>query len=546
MLHTDFTEDKITNFAHQDEALKFIKNKQFFALFMEQGTGKTRVIIKYLKNMFDEKILDSLIVISPNAVKEQWIEELKIHYNSPFAYHVWNGCDTKKERNDFFDVLKQTNIIRVFIINVEAFQSNKIDEFVSMFLKSCSPLVVVDESTKIKNPEAKRTIKIQTLCKYVKYKAILSGTPTPNSPFDLYSQFNFLMETFFKTSFWQFKNYHGILLKAKDKERNKDYTTLLTEKIYNFIKFSLSKIEDLTIDRISELAIKYGTTERNIVLINTLPKYTAFKNLEILYDKIKPYTFSSLKKDCLDLPEKVYERLTVEMTIEQKTIYKNLIKDLEVEYMDKKLTVKDSVSIYMRLQMISGGLFPYSDEITKKFYDTDGNEYLGKDVMYKTKVIENNSKIKALLEDLETVSADTQIIIWSVFVEEIKMITEKLLKAGYSVCCYYGAVNLKSRPQIIQDFKDKIFQILVINPSMGGEGLNLQVSTLHYFYSNLYRADVRLQAEDRSHRIGQKNNVLYKDIVNKNTIDEKILRVLKGKENLIDFFRDKSLHEILY
>jgi SNF2 family DNA or RNA helicase len=58
-------------------------------------------------------------------------------------------------------------------------------------------------------------------------------------------------------------------------------------------------------------------------------------------------------------------------------------------------------------------------------------------------------------------------------------------------------------------------------------------------------ADKRLQAEDRSHRIGQTNKVLYKDLICKNTVDERVYEVLKRKENLIDFFRGKVLEDIL-
>ena len=87
---------------------------------------------------------------------------------------------------------------------------------------------------------------------------------------------------------------------------------------------------------------------------------------------------------------------------------------------------------------------------------------------------------------------------------------------------------------------------MIATAAKGGEGLNLQIATLQYFFSNSFEGDKRLQAEDRSHRDGQTNKVLYKDIICKDTIDENIVAVLKRKENLIDFFREKPLEEVIF
>lgn len=52
------------------------------------------------------------------------------------------------------------------------------------------------------------------------------------------------------------------------------------------------------------------------------------------------------------------------------------------------------------------------------------------------------------------------------------------------------------------------------------------------YYSNSYDLEIRLQSEDRAHRIGQKNNVTYIDLISPGTIDEKILAALRDKINL--------------
>jgi SWI/SNF-related matrix-associated actin-dependent regulator 1 of chromatin subfamily A len=182
-------------------------------------------------------------------------------------------------------------------------------------------------------------------------------------------------------------------------------------------------------------------------------------------------------------------------------------------------------------------LFPYSESEIK--VNKDGEEYF--DTQYKYDLIPECGKIKTLLEDLEEVPESTHIIVWGRFRGEIDMLEEVLNNAGYSSKKYYGG----SEDSVIAEFKRKEFRVLVASTLKGGEGLNLQVSTLHYFYSNSFKADSRLQAEDRSHRIGQTNKVLYKDLLCKGTIDEHIYGVLKRKEDLINYFREKSVEDIL-
>ena len=74
----------------------------------------------------------------------------------------------------------------------------------------------------------------------------------------------------------------------------------------------------------------------------------------------------------------------------------------------------------------------------------------------------------------------------------------------------------------------------------------MQISHVQYFYSNTYSMEDREQIEDRIHRDGQKSEtVLYKDIIAKNTIDEKIITILQQKKDLLEYMRDKTLDEFL-
>jgi SNF2 family DNA or RNA helicase len=322
----------------------------------------------------------------------------------------------------------------------------------------------------------------------------------------------------------------------------KTYHSVLDKKTFNIVKSKLSKIEKLTSTHLEDLALQMGMSTGDILIIRNMKEYSGYKNLDELREKISKITFFANKKDCIDIPDKVYETLYCSMNKEQTRIYKDLKSKMFSEYKGREISVINKVAMTIRLQMVAGGIFPYHEEHLAEDVDPteDLEEYFKKmSSEFNSVAIEGSGKLEALVEDLECVPQDTSIIVWSRFRREIDTIVERLLLEGYSCEKYYGGSSYDT----IERFKAKEVQILVANPQKGGEGLNLQVSTLHYFYSNSYRADSRLQAEDRSHRSGQINKVTYKDLVCKGTVDEVILESLKKKEDLINYFRGASSEE---
>lgn len=531
-------------YQHQMDAFNFIKEKNYFALFMEQGTGKSKVIIMKTHYMYCQGLIDRVIIIAPNALKRQWVrEQFTEHYPDVFSCCIWENQKSKKFDLAFNNFCSK-NHLKIFSINIEAFQSKVIYTYIKKFLNKGEVFIVVDESTIIKNPKAKRTKTIVEGFRNRKYKCILTGTPTPNSPFDLYSQFDFIKNNFFNIPYFYFTHRYGIMLKGTNHKTGKDYETTIDETTYHKIKQMLKSYNKLNNKVFETLSIFFKTSIKNIILINSMEKFYPYKNLNELNKTIDYCTFKIKKSDCLNLPEKIYETLEVELSKEQKEIYIQLQKEMIAEYENVELSILNKLTMFLRLQQITGGNFPYPEvEIKKKIIEDKEDNFLI--VNFKNKRIKNNPKLKALKEDLECVSNDTSIIIWAVFIAELELIYEEL-KDNYKCGLYIGKTSDFDREKIIDDFKHKKIQILILSPALGEKGLNLQISTLHYFYSNDYRADRRLQAEDRSHRIGQKNNVVYKDIICLSSVDQKILSVLKLKESLIDFFRNKPLEKIIY
>jgi SNF2 family DNA or RNA helicase len=139
------------------------------------------------------------------------------------------------------------------------------------------------------------------------------------------------------------------------------------------------------------------------------------------------------------------------------------------------------------------------------------------------------------LEELLSVADEVQgkVIIWSSWTHDIRLIAEALRRrfGNEAAATYYGETPQDERQEIVKKFQDPDSELrfFVGQPKTGGYGLTLTAATTVIYYSNSYDLEIRLQSEDRAHRISQTETVTYVDIVSPGTIDEKILKALRNK-----------------
>jgi SNF2 family DNA or RNA helicase len=324
--------------------------------------------------------------------------------------------------------------------------------------------MAVDESTTIKNRSAARTKSIIKVGSYAKYRRIMTGSPVTKSPMDLFSQCNFLGSSLLgHSSFYTFQN-------------------------------------------------RYAKMIRRSVGSHSFNQVVGYQNLEELSNKLDKFSFRVLKKDCLDLPEKIYIKRTVEMTDEQAVAYGTMKRHAMsiLEQGKETVSAKSVLTQLLRLQQIcAGSVTSDSGTVTQ---------------------IPSN-KMSELLSALEEV--DGKVIIWATFVYDIKHITEELnaVFGVGSAASYFGDTEADARQRIVDEFQNpnSKLRFFVGNPRTGGYGLTLTEAKTVIYYNNMFDLEVRLQSEDRAHRIGQKNNVTYIDLVTENTVEEKILKALRDK-----------------
>lgn len=564
-------EFKTTPYDFQREALTMGWNRPFFAYLMDRGTGKTKVTIDNAGVLFTQGLIQAMLIIAPNEVHERWIsEQLPIHLPDTIKHNarVWNNsrAKTKRGKAELETLFEKTpGVLQILSMNVESFQIGKGKNLAYNFCRQHQTMLVVDESTRIKTHNSNRTKAIMKLRDMVPYRRILTGNEVTNSPFDVYSQFEFLSSGFWgnRNYFWfthHFAKYENQFVSIKNTKNTvqcpecRETGKLKVSRFYNqsTAKWQhyfacLACSERLTWTPFKEKGgrlhyflhkagsknkqeVKSTDLIREVRTINEnhgfreYPKLIEYRNLAELRDRIQPHIFRVLKKDCLDIPEKIYSPLYCEMNEEQSRIYAEFRDDLYSVYNDHELTVKNKISLMIRFRQVVGGFFPES------------NKLIGK----------SNPKMDRLLYDLEDVD-ETAVIVWSVFTAELEYIA-RTLKAKYTdktVALYYGATPKDKRREILDQFQAGLIDFFVGNPATAGTGLNLQQSTLHYYFSDSFKLEDRWQSEDRSHRHGQHWPVVYKDLYIRDTVDDTIKKSRDDKTEIADFFKEYKIEELV-
>jgi len=237
-----------------------------------------------------------------------------------------------------------------------------------------------------------------------------------------------------------------------------------------------------------------------------------FKNLGELSDTVKKFSERILKEDCLDLPPKNWIKRHITLSKEQKKAYEQMKKAAMAVLNGKVTTTMTVLTQLMRLHQITCGHFTADDGSTQ--------------------LIPNN-RITELMNILE--ETEGKAIIWANYQKDMTQILNNISKeyGPGSVVDYYGLTPQEDRQDNIRKFQsDPKCRFLVGTPSTGGYGITLTAANTVIYYSNGYDLEKRLQSEDRAHRIGQKKNVTYIDIIAEDTVDDKIVESLRKKINI--------------
>jgi SNF2 family DNA or RNA helicase len=513
--------------AHQLKAFNLMEGRPFFALLMEQGTGKTKTTIDDVARCWGEGKIDALLVMAPNGVHTNWVvNELGKHMPDWCPYiAAWHSSGASKSHLKMIEALftitpgSEVKPLRVLTMNYEALTTKDGIKLFDRFTQTFRCYAAVDESQRVKNPDAKRTEVLLKARRRFPVRRILSGTPATRAPFDIFAQYFFLDDHILRTSSYvAFKSEYAEMLPAN----------------HHLVK-QLQR---------GAWAKKDGTPSKRVpqIIARDEEGQPIYRNLEKLQRLIAPHSFRVLKRECLDLPDKIYGSLPFEMTPRQRQMYDSMYKQRRAEIGDiirsvinsgrriglseeealeqgRELIVQNKLSAMAKLQQITCGYTKLEDgEVLRLF----------KNVM-------DNPRNQVMMESVED-AADGGIIFWAPHRDKIDQIIE-CIREGYEdaqIVRYDGLVAKKTRTQGIEDFESGKARFFVGNPASGGTGITLNAAETVYYYSNSFDLEHRLQSEDRPHRIGQTKHVRYYDLEAIDTIDSIITRSNQMKKQMAD------------
>ena len=312
---------KTKPYDHQIKALEMSWERKYFGYFMEMGTGKSKVLIDNISMLYDNGKINGVLIVAPKGVVKNWYEgEIPTHIVDHIEYKsvLWQPLVTKKQTVSLNSLFETGEDLHILVMNVEALSTKKGVEFAAKFLASHRTLMAIDESTTIKNPEAKRTKNICKLGREASYTRILTGSPVTKSPLDLYKQCEFLCPGLLgHESYYTFRTRYAVMRTAN-----------------------------------------FGGRSVQIVV--------GYRNLDELAEKLKAFSYRVLKDECLDLPKKTFMKRTVTLTPDQLKVYKEMSNLALASFDGKMMTTATVLTQLMRLQQITCGNFTADDGTLKE------------------------------------------------------------------------------------------------------------------------------------------------------------------------------------
>ncbi len=266
---------KLNAFPYQKKAAESIWDKEFAGVFHEQGLGKTKIAIDIALHWLESKYVDSVLIVAKKTLIPNWERELRTHS------HLKPVILTQSRKNNFHVF---NGYSRAILVNYEVILG-ELERF-KLFLRSRDVGVILDESAKIKNPNAKLTMAFLELSSLFSKRIIMTGTPVANRPYDIWSQVWFL-----------------------------DQGKALGD---NFKDFK----EQVDLPRIDSGAARLNFES----------------SVSSIWDKIAPFSVRETKNSgVISLPDKVYETVAADWEDQQYNLYSSYRDDL------KAIVMKDGI-----------------------------------------------------------------------------------------------------------------------------------------------------------------------------------------------------------
>ncbi|KAF2750297.1 hypothetical protein M011DRAFT_484143 [Sporormia fimetaria CBS 119925] len=455
----------------------------------EMGLGKTIQTISLITYLIEKKQQPGpYLVIVPLSTLTNWTNEFE-KWAPSVQKIVYKG--PPNQRREFQQQIRwgQFQVLLTtyeFIIKDRAILS-KI-KWVHM---------IVDEGHRMKNANSKLS---STITQYytTRFRLILTGTPLQNNLTELWAMLNFVLPTIFKsaTSFDEWFNTPFANTGGQDRME-------LTE-------------------------------EEQLLVIRRLHKV------------LRPFLLRRLKKDVeKDLPDKTERVIKCNFSSLQAKLYKQLVTHNKLMVSDGKggkTGMRGLSNMLMQLRKLCNHPFVF-EEVEDQVNPGRGTN----DLLWRTA-----GKFELLDRILPKFKASGHRVLIFFQMTQIMNIMEDFLRwRGMEYLRLDGSTKADDRSELLKKFNapGSPYFCFLLSTRAGGLGLNLQTADTVIIYDSDWNPHQDLQAQDRAHRIGQKNEVRILRLITSNSVEEKILERanfkldMDGKVIQAGKFDNKSTNE---
>jgi SNF2 family DNA or RNA helicase len=462
---------KTKPYAHQLDGIRHSWSRESYAFLADMGVGKSKMLIDTIGLLHLNKLIDFALIIAPKGVFRNWPEkEFPDHMSDEVNYRVirWTSSANKKQQEEMRSVKDKFDGLTIFVMNVEAFSSLKGQKAGAWMARALGTGGLIAI-------DESTTIKNHKAKRTKALMKIAAG----------------------------FK-YKRILTGSPVSNSPMDV----------FSQFEFLRPGILGFDSYYAFQGRYAVVQRKTMGHNSFQQIVGFRNLEELTSKLEDHSFRVRKEDCLDLPDRTFTKRYVSMSKEQVAAYNSIRQHALIMHDDGEMTTANAaITQLLRLQQVVCG-----------HVQTDEGEL----------VTFPCPRLDAAIDIAREVSG--KVIYFARFRHDIQQLVLRLQAefGSESAAAYYGDTSSDERSRIMKDFQniDHPLRFFVGNQATAGYGLTLTAASTTVFYSNSFSLEQRIQAQDRNYRIGQDKKVLYVDLINEGTVDEKIVESLGNKIDL--------------
>lgn len=489
---------------YQKVALMASLNQPGYALFMEQGTGKTpitvaRINLEGMRQRRDTGKMYKALIICPKQTRTNWEKEFQRFSVYPGKTSVLRGGQEKRIQQLNDGIMDEDDCDWTACIV-------SMDSVPSMwdFIKLVDwDLINFDESHGSKNPNSRRFKHFRKYAQFphIRQRMPMTGTPIANNIMDLWAQLELCGEGL--SGFMNFKSFRSF----------------------------------------------YGDFEKiDLAEGGSVEKLVNIKNMPLIQERLSRITFLMTSEEAnLKLPDKLYDYAEVDMTKQQDKIYKRmavkLVHEIEGD-VEKRMSTDHILTKLLRLAQITSGHLTWDKVIHPDTLEESGGNV--------EQISEVNPKVQYVLDELTDPDRDPKgkMLLWACFVEDIRILSKKMADAGIKHVGYHRVIDeryrVKDAEVAEQVFNmDDSMTVMLANPASAGTGLNLlgydrenpddsvMYVNREIFFSCNWSFIIRDQGEKRGHRRGSRSpSVRITDLIVPKTIDEEIRERLKSKKKM--------------